>query len=156
MWFQLIIINAGDWRRFLPVCVRVWRFKSKVSLNPLPQKVQRYLLTSLWHFMCLLRSLCNVKLLSQDRQRNLLGSLSHLERRRNVLFLEEYKRPLLFSYQWSISINQKSTKLKMLNKTHRAGGSLSVSGLGTSRARGFLTPCPPLISSRGVSDGIPS
>ena len=44
----------------LPVCVRVCRFRSKVSLNPLPQKVQRYRFTSLWHFMCRLSSRCSV------------------------------------------------------------------------------------------------
>ena len=101
---------------FLPVCVRVCLFRSKVSLNPLPQKVQRYLFTSLWHFMCRLSSRCKVKLLSQVLHRNLLGSASHL-----------------------------------------TGGSLSVSGLtGASSARGFLSPCPPLMSSRGVSRGMPS
>ena len=37
-------------------------------------------MTSLWHFMCLFRSLCREKLLSQVLHRNLLGSLSHLNK----------------------------------------------------------------------------
>ena len=35
----------------LPVCVRVCLFKSKVSLNPLPQNVHKYRFVSEWHFM---------------------------------------------------------------------------------------------------------
>ena len=64
-------------RLFLPVCVRVCLFRSKVSLNPFPQKVQRYLFVSLWHFIWRLRSLCSVKVFAQIRQANLDGSDSH-------------------------------------------------------------------------------
>ena len=115
-WLHPVMRGSAWVFVFLPVCVRVCLFRSKVSLNPLPQKVQRYLFTSLWHFMCRLSSRCKEKLLSQVLHRNLLGSASHL-----------------------------------------TGGSLSVSGLaGASSARGFLSPWPPLMSSRGVSRGMPS
>lgn len=59
-----------------PVCVRVCRFKSNVSLNPLPQKVHRYRLTSEWHFMCLFNSRCSEKLFEQIPHINLLPSSS--------------------------------------------------------------------------------
>ena len=100
----------------LPVCVRVCLFKSKVSLNPFPQNVQRYRFTSLWHFMCRFRSRWSVKAFWQILHLNFEGSSSH-----------------------------------------RAGGSFSDSGLtGASRARGFLIPWPPFISSSGASGGIPN
>ena len=88
-----------------------------MSLNPLPQKVQRYLFTSLWHFICRLRSRCKEKLLSHVLHLNLLGSASHLNTR--------------------VKINtQKSSGYYL------TGGSLSVSGLtgAASRASGFLSP----------------
>ena len=118
---------------FLPVCVRVCLFRSKVSLNPLPQKVQRYLFTSLWHFICRLRSRCKEKLLSHVLHLNLLGSASHLN-------------------TWVKINTQKSSGYYL------TGGSLSVSGLtgAASRASGFLSPWPPLMSSSGVSRGMPS
>ena len=47
------------------------RFRSKVSLNPLPQNVQRYRLVSLWHFMCLFNRRCSPNPLPQMRQANL-------------------------------------------------------------------------------------
>ena len=59
---------------YIPVWVRVCRFKSKVSLNPLPQKVHKYLLESLWHFMCRFNNLWRVKILEQSRHWNLVGS----------------------------------------------------------------------------------
>lgn len=37
----------------IPVWVRTCRLRSKVSLNPFPQKLHRCLLVSLWHFRCL-------------------------------------------------------------------------------------------------------
>lgn len=36
----------------LPVCVRTCRLRSKVSLKPFPQKLQRCLFVSLWHLIC--------------------------------------------------------------------------------------------------------
>lgn len=54
----------------LPVCVRVCLFKSNVSLNPLPQNVQRYRLMSEWHFMCLFSKRWRAKVLLQMRQQN--------------------------------------------------------------------------------------
>ena len=64
--------------KFLPVCVLVWRFRSKVSLKPFPQKVQRYLLVSLWHFMCRFSSRCRVNCLEHVLHWNLDGSESGL------------------------------------------------------------------------------
>jgi hypothetical protein len=55
-----------------PVCVLVCLFRSKVSLKPFPQKVHKYLLTSEWHFMCLLRRRCKAKVLLQMRQQKLV------------------------------------------------------------------------------------
>jgi len=40
----------------IPVCVRVCRLRSKASLNPFPQIVHKYLLTSLWHLTWRLNS----------------------------------------------------------------------------------------------------
>lgn len=37
---------------YLPVCVRTCRLRSKVSLKPFPQKLQRCLFVSLWHLTC--------------------------------------------------------------------------------------------------------
>lgn len=54
--------------RYWPVCVRVCLLRSKVSLKPFPQKVQRYLLMSEWHFMCRLSRRCKAKVLLHIRQ----------------------------------------------------------------------------------------
>ena len=62
----------------LPVCVRVCLFRSKVSLNPLPQKVHKYLFVSLWHFMCRFNSRCRLKDLEHSLHANLEGSVSDL------------------------------------------------------------------------------
>ena len=104
------------WVKNVPVWVRVCLFKSKVSLKPLPQKVQRYRLVSLWHFMCRFKSRCKLKILEHKRHWNLDGSLSGL-----------------------------------------AGGSFSTGVFSCGSAeRGFLIPCPPLMSSMGASGGIPN
>ena len=110
-WLELIISVFTTVKSFfLPVCVLVCLFKSNVSLKPFPQKVHRYRLTSLWHFMCRLRSLCKEKLLSQARHWNLLGLDSHLEIKKNQ-FLFWYKkfagkipdgREFIWVWSWNI------------------------------------------------------
>lgn len=57
----------------VPVCVLVWRLRSNVSLNPFPQNVHKYRLTSLWHFICLFNSRCKPNVLEQTLHTNLLG-----------------------------------------------------------------------------------
>jgi len=59
----------------LPVCVRVCRLRSNVSLKPLPQSVQRYLLMSLWHLTCRLNMRCWGNVLPQTLQRNWLSAV---------------------------------------------------------------------------------
>ena len=56
--------------------VLVCLFRSKVSLKPLPQKVQRYRLMSLWHFMWRLSRRWRLNTLEQMPHWNLEGSVS--------------------------------------------------------------------------------
>lgn len=58
------------------MCVLVCLLRSKVSLKPLPQKVQRYLFTSEWHFICRLSNLCRLKFFEHTRHTNFVGSSS--------------------------------------------------------------------------------
>ena len=62
----------------LPVCVRVCLFKSKVSLNPLPQNVHKYRFVSEWHFMWRFNNLWRLNTLEQRRHWNFVGSLDAL------------------------------------------------------------------------------
>ena len=52
------------------------RFRSKVSLNPLPQNVHRYRFVSLWHFICRFNNLCRLNDLEQSLHANFEGSFS--------------------------------------------------------------------------------
>lgn len=58
------------------MCVRVCRFRSNVSLKPLPQNVHRYRFMSEWHFMWRFRRRCSVNAFEQIWQANLFGSSS--------------------------------------------------------------------------------
>lgn len=51
-----------------PVWVRTWRFRSKVSLKPFPQKVHRCLFTWLWHLTCRFSMRCRRKPLPHSSQ----------------------------------------------------------------------------------------
>ena len=63
---------------FLPVWVRVWRLRSKVSLKPFPQNVHKYLFVSEWHFMWRFNNLWRLNTLEQRRHWNFVGSLDAL------------------------------------------------------------------------------
>ena len=56
------------------MCVRVWRLRSKVSLNPFPQKVHRYRFSSEWHLACRLRRRWRENFLPQVRQMKAPGA----------------------------------------------------------------------------------
>lgn len=81
-WFKPAIFGSLQWtlqvlvdRSHLPVWVLVCRLRSNVSLNPLPQNVHRYRLTSLWHFMWRLSNRWRLKLFEQRWQANRVLSL---------------------------------------------------------------------------------
>lgn len=100
------------------MCVLVCLFRSNVSLKPFPQKVQRYRLTSEWHFICRFKSLCKLKFFEQILQTNFVGSSSLTN------------TCLFFSSSLCLAL--------------------------ASVARGFFTPCPPLMNSNGSSAGRPN
>jgi hypothetical protein len=125
---------------YIPVCVLVCRFKSNVSLKPFPQKVQRYRLTSLWHFMCLFNKRCRLKVFEHKLQQNF--------------------EPFLFVSTGSWGVLADTTVAGAVTVLFLSGSGALVSGAGGGSgswlASGFLMPWPPLTNSNGNSLGRPS
>lgn len=119
-------LNRLNTKLCLPVWVLVWRFKSKVSLNPLPQNVHRYLFTSLWHFMWRFNNRWRLKLLEQRWQAKRVLSL-----------------PPVVDSTFSGS-------------TRAGGGGGGMIAPTSWLARGFFTPWPPLTNSSVIPLGRPS
>jgi len=122
----------------VPVCVLVWRFKSNVSLKPLPQNVHRYRLTSLWHFICLFNKRWRLNVLEHKLQQNF--------------------EPLLLVSDDSGGVGTTVTGGATVLVLSGSGGRISVVGGGSTSwlASGFLMPWPPLTNSNGKSLGRPS
>lgn len=125
----------------LPVCVLVCRFKSNVSLKPLPQNVHRYRLTSLWHFICLFSRRCRLNVFEHRLQQNL--------------------EPFLVDSTGSAGVFIDTTVLVGTTAVVVLSGSgalmrLVGGGNWSWLASGFLIPWPPLTNSNGKSLGRPS
>lgn len=125
----------------VPVCVLVCRFKSNVSLKPLPQNVHRYRLTSLWHFICLFNKRCRLNVLEHRLQQNLDPFLV-VSTCSDGGFIDT---TVLVGTTAVVVLSGSGTLMRI------AGG-----GNWSWLASGFLIPWPPLTNSNGRSLGSPS
>ena len=101
-----------------PVWVLVCRFRSNVSLKPLPQNVHKYLLISEWHLECRLSSLCKANFCNNNSTE--VTQIKVYPKKKLYSFrgqkLLSAKRQFQFCCcRWSVSKKKKKTGMLIYN-----------------------------------------